>query len=295
MKKYNILISVDGEGCSGIRKWKDVVDNFYTDHPTEKLRKAMAGDLNAVIKGLAESNCVKNIYVLDWHGTGKNLRRSDINNQRINLILKSWNIQNLEKFCKSSDYAIVLGMHGKFGSRDGIPPLTNEEFLKNKRTGLSHFNMFGIKNAFFNKKSINESVSSMILFKELKVPLIFVSGSKAAIDELKRFAKEITTSITGRTLSLSKLGREKITQSVKSAIKKATKGKGFVGLNDNRLSYRSFSLEFKKPNNKLVKKELSGFLKLDSKGKLKVLGRNIFFPGKGNRPYFNDYKLIQEI
>ncbi len=300
MKRYNLLIIVDAEGCTGIKEWKDVVINYYTDSPTEKVREAMAKDVNAVIEGISKFDRAGKVVILDSHARGKNIRKEDINFFGMDVTLKSWSIKNFKKYSGISDFGILVGAHGKFGSSDGKPPMYKSEFEDGKKTGLSHFNMFGVKNAFLNSRSIGESISFIMLLKEMKVPLVYCCGSKAAIDELNRFAYEIKTSITKngrRTYNKDKV-RKNITKSTISALKDAAKGKGFIGLDDKRLKYVSFSLEFKNPGDKnadkKVKKQLKKFNTLHKINYVRLEGRKVFFFGKGKTPYFNDYKLINE-
>ena len=50
-KEISLAVCIDAEGCTGIANWKDVITNYKTDNPTEKVKKAMAEDVNALIKG----------------------------------------------------------------------------------------------------------------------------------------------------------------------------------------------------------------------------------------------------
>jgi len=145
--KKSLLIVFDGEGLPGIKTWKDVSANFWTDAPTKKLIETARKTLNKVVKG-AEDAGFQNIIILDWHATAKNVPRNGIKrNTSTKLEILEGNAPNYKYAIKNSDCAILIGMHGKYGSADGKPPMHGKEF--NKVLGVGHFWSFSISCDFF--------------------------------------------------------------------------------------------------------------------------------------------------
>ncbi|MBI5347112.1 MAG: M55 family metallopeptidase [Candidatus Aenigmarchaeota archaeon] len=296
-KNRAILIVFDAEGITGISQWKDVVADFSSARPSEKLKKAMGEDISAVLEG-AYGAGIKRAYVLDWHYSGNNIRKGDLKIPKgMKVILKTETPEILKEYSSRSSFAALIGFHGKTDSNDGLPPWFEDEFESGKKKGVAHVFAFTIDKMLLNGVSRGEAVIYAHVLKELNTPLIFCSGSKAATDELTQFAPEVVAVPTrdGNELFDANDVRSKIKYGVKLAIKKADEG-GFTGKDYSKFNYKSFTMVFNMSNDKRyaeqVHKEFAAFLQTIPKKYLLIKKNRISFNIKGQQPYFKIYSLI---
>ncbi len=295
--KKTLLIIFDAEGATGITCWKDVSDDYNSDKPTAKLRKELGKDLSAVLKG-AKNAGIKTVYLLDGHSGGENITLDDITVPAgLKIILKTESATTVKQYSKKADYAALVAMHGIFSSNDGEPPLTEEEYKKNIKTGLGHAFTFTIKKIILNEKNRGESVTYIHFLKDMNLPTIFISGTKAAIDDVKNFYPEIATVITknGKQIFPPEEIRKKLAEKMKTAVENAEKNKDFVSLKSPKLNYKSFEIEFKKFKDKehdaVIKKDVNAFRKLNG---IQINDRKIKFLVNTNKPYLKIYEILSK-
>jgi D-aminopeptidase len=295
----SLLVLFDAEGATGIKYWKDVTEDFHTDKPTKKLRKALAGDINSVLKGAKKAG-IDNVYLLDWHSSGNNISKDELNiPSGLNVVLKTETIKLLRKYSKKSDFAVLIGMHGAYGTNDRAPPIFEDEFKKETKTGLAHSFVFSINKLYLNGVSRGEAVVLMHILRDLGIPVILVSGSKAATDEVNRFSREIDIVATknGKNVYPAERVRMQLTKKTANVIINAFSGKGYVKLDNPKFEYHSFSIEFKhyckKRHKKKIKHDLTMMMELGDK-KLKLKGHSVNFITKTRKPYFENYKFLSK-
>lgn len=152
MRTKTLLVVCDGEGLPGIKTWKDVSADFETDKPTKKLIQTAKKTIEKIIEGAEKADFGK-IIVLDWHAKEHNIPRTGIKKSKnTKLEILEGNGQNFKSTLKKADCAILVGMHGKYGSADGNPPMHQKEFNRNGPQGLAHVWEFNVKHLFINKK-----------------------------------------------------------------------------------------------------------------------------------------------
>jgi D-amino peptidase len=206
------FISVDMEGISGI------VDSSMVSskqHDYEKGRKLMTSDVNAVIKGILETDLGAEITVCDAHGSMNNIIPEDLR-KAAKLVRGSPKPQSqMATLDETYDACMFIGYHSMKGTMKGI---------------LSHTYSGGnIESLYVNGVEVGETRLNAGIAGHYGVPLIFVSGDKATCSEAKDIHRGITTvavkEAIGRTSASClhpETARELITEGVKKAIKDIT-------------------------------------------------------------------------
>lgn len=285
------MIVVDAEGCFGIDSWHDVVQDYESEEPTEKVRKAMAGDVNAVIRGLKDSGRVDGVVVLDWHCDGDTLLRKDIVDCGLEVVLDYWSREKFLGYAKKCDFGMVVGLHGGALSLAGEPPMSEEEFLHGGRDGVGHFFGFGIKAAYLGEREINEAVFLKFLFDEVGVPLIYHCGSRASWEMFREFFPRVYGSVSKD--GVVDLDRERVYADVVRKVGLAVKGKDKV--DGKAPAYRDFSVVFKELHKgedvEFFEAQLGRFRDMAKGGIVRVEGRKVLFPSVSA---LEDCRLLEE-
>jgi len=282
MNKKILLIIFDAEGLPRIKTWKDVSANFKTDKPTKKLINTAKKTIESVIIG-AENSGFNKIIILDWHATFNNIPRKGIK-KKSSTILKilQGNSSNFKSSLKKSSCAVLIGMHGKYKSADGKPPMSNEEFKKNSPKGLGHVLEFSIKNLYINSKSVGESVFLHNLLSEYDVPIFFVLGTRSAIIEIKKYNSKIRT-----------LSNNCSYESIKNFVEKSLNQKLY---SVKKPIYKNLFIEFKHSKNpnidlNFILANRDEFVRMKSK-KVIVKDRKIFFKPESKTPFLEIFYLM---
>lgn len=170
MKFY---ISIDWEGISGVVSWEiqdDQKSPFYLE-----TRRRMTKEANCVIEGLFEGGA-KEVVVNDSHGYMTNLLIDELD-PRANLIMGSPKpFSMVEGLNSEFTGVILLGYHPRAGTEKGI--------LDHTYSSASVYEL-RVNGEPFSEGDLNGSYAA-----SLGVPVIMISGDKAAVEELqKRFPK----------------------------------------------------------------------------------------------------------
>lgn len=297
----SLLVIFDAEGSTEIVSWQELAIEYRYERPTPLLKKSLSDDLNALFRGAKKAG-VENIYLLDGHSVGNNIALADLDSNGLNIFLQNETLENLESFAKKSDCAAIIAAHGKYGSQDGVPPLLRDEFEKKLKTGLGHVFLFTIKNLYLNGISVGESIFLTNLFKDLDLPVIFFTGSKAAIDEVNKFFKEVRTVATkdGKKKYDFNTVRKKIEEEIYDAVLNAQLGKGFVSLTDPRFNYKSTMIEFKKSTNphykNIIEEDINYFRRLKGEFDLAISNKKVtILPKNLSKPYLEIYRILDKV
>ena len=277
-----LLVVFDAEGLPGIKTWKDVCANFETDEPTKKLIKTAKITIEKTIKGAEEAG-YKNIIILDWHASAQNIPRKEIkslNNTQVEILEGIG--PNFKYALKKADCAILVGMHGKYGSADGNPPMHKKEFNKNGPQGIAHVWAFSIKHLLINNKSVGESIFIHNIFAEHSVPILFSLGTLSAIRELKKYDSRI---ITLSNLCSYDAIRKKVASSLKQ--NKLTIKKPY---------FNKMAIELKKSKDSEIDKtrilaHRDAFASMRSK-KIQISDRRIEFNPTSKTPFLEVFYLM---
>lgn len=283
MKERTLLVVFDAEGLPGIKTWTDVCANFKTEAPTQKLIKIATETINMVVKG-AEKAGVNKIIILDWHENGQNIPRNGIKKLfSTKLTILKGNGSNFKFALSKADCGILIGMHGKYGSADGNPPLHAKEFNKKGSQGVGHVWAFSIKSLFINGKSVGESILLHKVLAEQSIPLLFVLGTPSAIREVKKYDPRI------KTLSNKNCSYETIQKTLASKLKQKR-------FKVRKPTYNTMSILFKKPKDPeidttIVLVHRNEFESMNSK-KTVIKDRQIIFKPTTKTPFLETFYLM---
>ncbi|NLN76019.1 MAG: M55 family metallopeptidase [Armatimonadetes bacterium] len=167
MKAY---ILCDYEGTTGVVAWGD--------EETALGAEAMAGDVNATIEGLRQGGFTE-FVVRDYHDHGKTIHPASIDPQAT--LIRGKSTPFPYGLSKDFDAMCFVGAHSMAGTATGV---------------MCH-TMNGQLNAVhINGKRIGEIGGFAYLTSQLGVPLIFVTGDKAACDEAVALIGDVETAPT---------------------------------------------------------------------------------------------------
>ena len=251
-----VLVSVDIEGIVGIESRLDLIDE---DKPAySRACRLMTQETNAAIQACVEAGC-KKIYVIDGHGSGKNLVRMDLD-RRCTLIKRSPKLMMMTGIDKV-DAVIFLGYHGMAGKPKSFCAHTNSGKL--------------IKSLFIDGKEVSEGITNAMMAKHFNVKTLFVAGTDKGVNELKKEIPNVFSVVSLRSISKYKatslpikLNLKKIQNAIKKSIGNKNKIK-MIALPTRNLK---FVIELKK---KFPKSTIFGLDIGENRKKITFSARNI--------------------
>ncbi|MCC6443110.1 MAG: M55 family metallopeptidase [Armatimonadetes bacterium] len=167
-----IYISTDMEGISGINMIEQVQ---IGSAPYEAARKLLCDDINVAIAGAYDGGATE-VVVLDGHGGGQNLRLEMMDSRA-----KYETVKNTLEVMPSLDHTfgglILVGCHAMAGTLNG--------FLDHTQSSASWFNFY------VNGRKCGEIGQEGIYAGHFRVPVVMVTGDKAACKEGLEFFKGI--------------------------------------------------------------------------------------------------------
>lgn len=164
-----VVVAVDMEGITGIccREQTTPGDALYAEGC-----ELMAGDINAVVEGLAESG-VDDIVVWDCHYRSFNVRLPPLHPAARYLRGSPANNVRLPLVDRSTAGVILLGYHAMAGTKHAV--------LEHTMSSMSWFRL-GV-----NGRAIGEIAYDAALAGAAGVPVIMVSGDDKACAEARSF------------------------------------------------------------------------------------------------------------
>ncbi len=159
--KKSVFIITDAEGVAGICRQEQV-------EPTEsELRQLLTGEINAAVDGFLEGG-VDEVIVWDGHDGSRTLSAATIHPQAKLLIGGLGAGMSLERGYSAIAF---LGQHSMAGVRTGI---------------MAHsYSSLGIQDMRMNGKAVGEITTRAALAGWYNVPVVFLSGDRAAAEELQ--------------------------------------------------------------------------------------------------------------
>jgi D-amino peptidase len=158
--KKNILLITDAEGVAGICRQEQ------TEPTDPELRQLLTGEVNAAVEGFLAGGA-EEVIVWDAHDGSRTLSVSTIHPKAKLIIGHLGTSMTLER-----GYAAVafLGQHSMANVRAGI---------------MAHsYSSLGIQNLLVNGKPMGEIGTRALLAGWYGIPVIFLSGDRAAAEEL---------------------------------------------------------------------------------------------------------------
>jgi D-amino peptidase len=206
--KLKVLISVDMEGITGVVN-SDHVSAAGKDY--DRARLWMTEDTNAAILGALEAGATE-VIVNDSHGGMRNILLEKLHPGADLISGTPKPFGMMQGLDDTVDAVIFIGYHAKIGTRNAVLAHT-----------MSSARVFDIR---INGQSMNEGSLNAYLAGYFDVPVVFVSGDKAAVDQMREIVnpglagavvKEAYGRQTARNLSLTK-AHDLIRTGVKKAL-----------------------------------------------------------------------------
>lgn len=162
-----VFISVDMEGLAGVVSSSDV-STAGPDYA--HFREIMAGETNAAIDGAFRAGATS-VLVRDSHGSKQNLLPSHVDPRARLLRGASTGAKNMMEGIDSTfDAVVFIGYHAKAGTPDAI---------------LEHTSNGNVVDLSINGVSLPEGGYNALVAGLYGVPVVFVSGDRALVDQLR--------------------------------------------------------------------------------------------------------------
>lgn len=167
--RRSILLITDAEGVAGICRQEQ------TDPKDPELRALLTGEVNAAVEGFLEGG-IEDVYVWDGHDGSATLSALTIHPRARLIIGGLGRTMTLERKYSAVGF---LGQHAMAGVRAGI---------------MAHsYSSLGIQNLRLNGKNVGEIETRAALAGAFGTPVIFLSGDRAAAEELKAIVPQAET------------------------------------------------------------------------------------------------------
>lgn len=202
-----VFISVDMEGLAGVVAGADV---SATGRDYDHFRSIMAGETNAAIEGAFQAGATE-VLVRDSHGDKRNLLPADLDPRARLLRGASTGPKNMMEGIDSTfDAVVFVGYHAKAGTPNAI---------------LEHTSNGNVIDISINGVSLPEGGYNALTAGLYGVPVVFVAGDRAVVDQLRGLlgpigAVAVKEEIADAAVGLSpERAREAIREGVAQAIR----------------------------------------------------------------------------
>ena len=205
-----IIIFTDIEGVSGVTSFEDQAAS--TGKYYEQAKKLLTAEVNSAVDGIVEAGAT-DILVVDGHGAG-GICFEDLHPAAKLLHGKPLPLCHIyAELSAEYDAAMIIGQHAKCGIENGNLNHTQSQVV------IEYYKL--------NGKEIGEIAQLALGCGVYDIPVIFLSGDKAACDEAKEIIPGITTAIVKygltRTAAISLStheARRRIYENAKESLKK---------------------------------------------------------------------------
>jgi D-amino peptidase len=182
-----VVIVSDMEGVAGIVKWEQT-DGVKADVAYHEGRRLYTEEINAAVRG-ARAAGAGEIVVMDHHGAGEHwsfnsLIPEDLDPACEFVVQEEWTeyTEFLEQGC---DAALLVGMHAKAGTPDGV--------LSHTVRGQAW------RELQFNGKSVGETAINAALCGTWGCPVVLVTGDEAVCREGRDLLGDGLTTVSVKT------------------------------------------------------------------------------------------------
>jgi D-amino peptidase len=198
--RKSILLITDAEGVAGICRQEQTEPN------NPELRALLTGEINAAVDGFLEGG-IEDVYVWDGHDGSATLSALTIHPKARLIIGVLGRTMTLERGYSAVGF---LGQHSMAGVRGGV---------------MAHsYSSLGIQNLRLNGRNAGEIETRTALAGHFNTPVIFLSGDKAAVDELKAIVPDAETAAVVEGLARHvcvSLSAEMSRQAIRAAARRA--------------------------------------------------------------------------
>ena len=210
-----VFISVDMEGLAGVVSSGEVSAG-NPDYP--HFRAIMAAETNAAIEGALRAGAT-DVLVRDSHGSKQNLLPGDVDPRARLLRGATPGPKNMmEGIDATFGAAVFIGYHAKAGTPNAI---------------LEHTSNGNVVDFAINGVSLPEGGYNALVAGLVDVPVVFVSGDRAVVDQIRGLlgpidAVAVKQEIDGASLGLSpKQAQDEIRRGVEVAVRNRAKVKPY--------------------------------------------------------------------
>lgn len=169
MKKMKVFISIDLEGISGLVQWDSA------DRQIE--RELITAEANAAIAGAFDGGAT-DVLVTEAHGNMRNILPEKIDHRASFISGQPKPKNHMSGIDSSFRAALLIGYHSKAGTLNGV--------MAHTFTG----SIFSLK---FNDMELGEIGTDAAIAGHYDVPVVMVTGDKAACLEARELLGEVET------------------------------------------------------------------------------------------------------
>lgn len=202
-----VFISVDMEGLAGVAVGSDV---GASGRDYEHFRTIMAGEANAAVEGALAAGA-SYVLVRDSHGAKLNLLPADVHPRAHLLRGQSAGPKNMMEGIDSTfDAVVFIGYHASAGTPNAI---------------LEHTSNGNVVDFSINGVSLPEGGYNALVAGLYGVPVVFVAGDRAVVDQLRRLFGDVGAVAVKQEIADASLGmspeaaREAIRRGVEAAVR----------------------------------------------------------------------------
>ena len=204
--RLKFFISADLEGVGGVVTW---AQTGADGHDYAAARESMTNEVNAAIRAAYEAGATE-VVVVDAHGAGTNLRRTDVDRRAVLISGLPMPMGMMTGIDDSFAAAAFIGYHASASASEAV---------------MGHTYTMVLKRVRLNGQEVGEWGLNAALAGHFGVPLVFVSGDRAFVDELHGALPSIEAVVTKEAVGQT-AGRlthpdvllERITLGVKKAL-----------------------------------------------------------------------------
>jgi D-amino peptidase len=166
-----VYILSDMEGVSGVYSIEEQAIPYQSPRFAESVR-LLTGEINAAVEALLEGG-ITEIQVFDAHSDSNSLSVETLH-PKAKLITKVY--FGTFELDRSFDAMIIIGQHAMSGARNGV---LDHSYNSGTRSGSN-----GVQNLWLNNKLVGEIGMSVAWAGAYGIPVIMLSGDRAACDEM---------------------------------------------------------------------------------------------------------------
>jgi D-amino peptidase len=210
-QSLNVFISVDMEGLTGVVAGAEVSGN---GPDFAHFRKIMAGETNAAIEGAIQAGAT-GVLVRDSHGNKQNLLPGDVDPRARLLRGASSGPKNMMEGIDDTFHAAVfLGYHARAGTPNAI---------------LAHTSNGNVVDFAINGVSMPEAGYNALVAGLYNVPVVFVAGDQAFVDQARELLGPVAAVAVKRALpggSVLNLSTEQARTDIQTGVTRALRRRG---------------------------------------------------------------------
>jgi D-amino peptidase len=187
-EQLKVFISVDMEGIAGVVTSEEC-SSAGPDYGY--FRRIMSLEANAAVLGAFDAGATE-VVVRDSHGSARNIL-PDLLDPRAKL-LRDWSggpMVMMEGFDETFDAVVFIGYHARAGTADAI---------------IDHTSTGNVTDFAINGRSLPEAGFNALMAGHFGVPVVFVAGDQAVVDQVQELFTGVGTFATKQGIGAASLG-----------------------------------------------------------------------------------------